>query len=250
MSSTPFLNQWFRDPKEETTYINETAVSIRAGFLIAIPLYMLYTLIDVIFGSNWVVPETAMITDTGDIDFDGRIIYTVEALRRTYDYTVQTWVLFYALFEMLAGMFVTTSRLSPTIWIASFLARNKPVSYKPLNPKRMAWSIGALMIIACLVFFNPDSFARLMNTLFGLTIVTDAQVMPLWIPLLVFLCLGFMWMEAILGFCVGCKLHALLVKVGIFKEECEACNNIDWEAIAARHKAKQTAEQANSQSPS
>ncbi len=54
-------------------------------------------------------------------------------------------------------------------------------------------------------------------------------------------------MEAILGFCVGCKLHALLVKVGIFKEECEACNNIDWEAIAARHKAKQAAEQANSQ---
>jgi hypothetical protein len=163
---------------------------------------------------------------------------------------VQTWVLFYALFEMLAGMFVTTSRLSPTIWIASLLARNKPVSYKPLNPKRMAWSIGALMIIACLVFFNPDSFARLMNTLFELTIVTDAQVMPLWIPLLVFLCLGFMWMEAVLGFCVGCKLHALLVKVGIFKEECEACNNIDWDAIAARQKAKQAAEQANSQSSS
>lgn len=245
MSSTPFLNQWFRDPKEETTYINETAVSIRAGFLIAIPLYMLYTLIDVVFGPNWVVPETAMITDTGDIDFDGRIIYTVEALRRTYDYTAQTWVLFYALFEMLAGMFVATSRLSPTIWIASALARNKPVSYKPLNPKRMAWSIGALMIVACLVFFNPDSFARLMNALFGLTIVTDAQVMPIWIPMLVFLCLGFMWMEAVLGFCVGCKLHALLVKVGIFKEECEACNNIDWDAIAARQKAKQAAEQAN-----
>jgi len=248
MSSTALANQWFRDPKEETIYINETAVSIRAGFLIAIPLYMLYTLIDVIYGSNWVIPASAMIIDTGDLDFEGRIIYTVEALRRTYDYTMQTGVLLYALFEMFAGMFVLTSRLSPTIWIASYLARNKPVSYKPLNPKRMAWSIGAAMIIACLVFFNPDTFANLLNQLFGLSIVTDAQVMPMWVPMLVFLCLGFMWMEAVLNFCVGCKLHALLVKVGIFKEACDACNNIDWEAIAARQKAKQAAEQNNSTS--
>lgn len=236
--------QWFRDPKEDTVFINETAVQIRAGFLIIIPLYMAYTLYDVIFGARWIVPEYAMITDTGDLDFDGRILYTVEAVRRTYDYTLQTWALFYALFEMLAGMFVITSRLSPTIWIASLLAYNKPAQYKPLKPKRMAWFIGSAMIIACLVFFNPDSFANLMNTLFGLSIVTDAQVMPIWIPLLVFVCLAFMWMEAILGFCAGCALHALLVKVGIFKEECEDCNNIDWAAIAARNKERMAAEQS------
>jgi len=183
-----------------------------------------------------------MITDTGDTDFEGRIIYTVEALRRTYDYTVQTFVLFYAFFEMLSGMFVKTSLLSPTIWISSYLARNQPAVYKPLNPKRMAWFIGASMIIACLVFFNPDTFAHWMNKLFGLEITTDEQVLPMWIPTLVFLCLAFMWSEAILGVCAGCKLHALFVKVGIFKEPCEACNNIDWEAIAARHAAKQAAE--------
>lgn len=247
MPTTPLSHQWFRDPNESTTYINETAVGIRAGMLIAIPLYMAYTLYDVIFGANWVIPETAMIADTGELDFDGRIIYTVEALRRTYDYTIQTWVLLYAMFEMLAGMFVMTSRLSPTIWVASFLARNKPVSYKPLNPKRMAWAIGTAMITACLVFFNPEVFAQLMNQLFGLNIATDSQVMPLWIPMLVFICLAFMWMEAILNFCIGCQLHALLVKVGVFKEECEACNTIDWEAIAARQKLKQA--EATKQKP-
>lgn len=243
MQLAKLWNQWFRDPNEETIFINETAVQIRAGFLIAIPLYMAYTLYDVVFGAHWIVPDTAMISDTGDLDFDGRIIYTVEALRRTYDYTIQSWVLIYALFEMFAGMFVTTSRLSPTIWIASLLAQHRPVIYKPLKPKRMAWAIGASMIVACLIFFNPDTFANWMNKLFGLSIVTDAQVMPIWIPMLVFVCLGFMWMEAILGFCAGCALHALLVKIGIFKEECVDCNNIDWDAIAARNQARLAAEQ-------
>jgi hypothetical protein len=57
-----------------------------------------------------------------------------------------------------------------------------------------------------------------------------------------------MWLEAILGFCVGCKVHALLVKVGIFKEECEACNNIDWDEIARKHAERQSQEAAQGNS--
>jgi hypothetical protein len=53
--------------------------------------------------------------------------------------------------------------------------------------------------------------------------------LPRWLPLvMVWVCLGFMWLEAILGFCVGCKIHALLVKLGVFQEECEECNNLDF----------------------
>jgi hypothetical protein len=37
-----------------------------------------------------------------------------------------------------------------------------------------------------------------------------------------------MWMETVLGFCAGCKVHSLLVWMGVLKEECEACNNLDW----------------------
>jgi len=43
-----------------------------------------------------------------------------------------------------------------------------------------------------------------------------------------------MWMETVLGFCAGCKVYALLVWLGVHKEDCEACNNIDWEAIAKK----------------
>lgn len=58
-------------------------------------------------------------------------------------------VLIYALFEMLAGIFVVTSRLSPTVLISSFLAKGHEPVWKPLTPKRFAWSIGASFIAVC-----------------------------------------------------------------------------------------------------
>ncbi len=233
-------NLWFRDPSESSPYINEVAVRIRAGILLFIPLYMSLTLIDAIWGVRWIVDGNSL-TDTYNTDWDGHTIYAAEVIRRTWDYSVQTWVLFYALFEMLIGMSVITSRLSPTIYIASFLARKTPPLWKPLAPKRFAWGIGATLIVVCLVFFNPVPVAEFVNGLAGHAVLPETvSFMPYWIPLvLVWVCLGFMWMEAILGFCVGCKVHALLVKLGVLKEECEACNNIDWDEIARRRQAKQ-----------
>lgn len=233
-------NLWFRDPSEHPTYINEVAVRIRAGILLFIPLYMTVTLLDAIWGVRWIVDGNSL-TDTYNTDWDGHTIYAAEVIRRTWDYTVQTWVLFYALFEMLSGMTVTTSRLSPTVLLASFLARKAPPVWKPLAPKRFAWSIGAILISVCLVFFNPVPVAEFVNGLAGKPLLPDTvSFMPTWIPLvLVWVCLGFMWMETVLGFCVGCKLHALFVWMGLIKEECEACNNIDWDEIARRHAAKQ-----------
>lgn len=220
---------WFRDTSEMSPYLNDTAVRIRAGLMLAIPIFMAFTLWDIVFGARWEVTGN-VIRDTFDTDFDGRTIYMVEALRRTYDYTVQTWLLFYALFEMLAGMTVKTSALSPTIWLANFLARSAPKVWKPLTPKRFAWGIGASMICICLVFFHPEKFAAALNFATQHPLLpTTEQYMPRWLPLLmVWLCLGFMWMEAVLGFCLGCQVHALLVKVGVFEEECEECNNLDF----------------------
>lgn len=232
-------NLWFRDPSESPLYINDTAVRIRAGILLVIPLYMGLTLYDAIFVSNWVVDGDTSV-DTYELDWDGHIIYQVEAIRRTFDWTIQTWVLFYALFDMLSGMFKWTSRLSPTILIASLLAADKPPVWKPLVPKRFAWTLGGSFIVVCIVFFNPDATARILNSILGTEIPTHINYMPYWIPLvLVWVCLGFMWMEAILGFCVGCKIHSMLVWMGIIKEECETCNNIDWDEIARRHQERQ-----------
>lgn len=240
----PFTHLWFRDPKESPVYINDTAVRIRAGLLLAIPVYMLYTLIDVVYGTTWVVDGNTAV-DTYDTDWDDKIIYSVNAVKRTYDYTLQTYVLFYGLFEMLAGMSVFLSRFSPTILISSILAQGRPEVWKPLVPKRFAWTIGAVFIVACILFFNPDVFANWVNELFGSNLLpTTYNYMPYWIPMiLVWICLGFMWLETVLGFCVGCQIHALLVKLKIIEEPCEACNNIDWDAIRKRHAEKQGKEE-------
>lgn len=233
-----FKNLWFRNPNEEKVYLNEAAVKIRAGMLLFIPLVMSFTLFDAIFVSNWQVDGNTAV-DTYDTDWDSNIIYTVEAIKRAYDYTFQSWLLVYGLFEMLTTMFVRTTRLSPTVLLSSFLARNQPAVWKPLAPKRFAWSIGAIFISICWVYFNPEIFAHWSNDLIGTNLTTTENYMSDWIPLiLVWLCVAFMWMEAVLGFCVGCKVHALLVKIGVIKEECDDCNNIDWAAVAKRHEEK------------
>lgn len=220
---------WFLDPGADKPYINDVAVRIRAGLLLVIPLYMSFTLYEAIFGSHWVVTGN-MINDTFDTDLEGRILYSVEAVRRTVEYSKQTMVLWYALFEMLSGMFVFTSRLSPTVLISSFLAKNHEPVWKPLTPKRFAWTIGASFISVCLIYFNPDVFAGWVNTVVHQAwLPTTQNYMPRWIPLvLVWVCLGFMWMETVLGFCVGCKVHTLLVKLGWLQDECEACNNLSF----------------------
>ena len=224
-----FKQLWFLDPRAEQPYINDIAVRIRAGLLLAIPLYMGFTLYEAVYGSHWIVTGNS-VRDTFDTDFDGHILYSVEAIRRTLDYSKQTWVLMYALFEMLAGMSVITSRLSPTVLISSFLAKTHEPVWKPLTPKRFAWSIGATFISVCLVFFNPEVFAGFVNWVaHSAVLTTTSNYMPKWIPLvLVWVCVGFMWMEAVLGFCVGCKVHSLGVKMGLLKEECEACNNLSF----------------------
>lgn len=237
-----FRNLWFRDPAEEKIYINETAVRIRAGLLLSIPIYMGFTLYDAVFVSHWTVDGNTAV-DTYDLDWDNNIIYAVEAFKRTYDYSFQSWVLVYALLEMLSTMFVTTTRLSPTVLISSFLARNKPAVWKPLIPKRFAWALGATFISLCWVFFNPEVFAGWVNGLLGVHLSTTENYMSNWIPvILVWVCFGFMWMESVLGFCMGCKTHTLLVKLKVFEEECEECNNLDWGAIAQRNEARKTAE--------
>jgi hypothetical protein len=238
-----FKNLWFRDPSEKPVYINDTAVRIRAGILLAIPIYMGLTLWSAIFGGHWIVDGDS-IHDTLDTDWDGHIIYSANVIRRTWDYTIQTYVLLYGLFEMLSGLFVWSSRLSPTILISSFLARKHHAVWKPLTPKRYAWLLGAFMITLCLIFFNPDTFADWVNALVGHAVLPDtSQFMAYWIPLLVVVCIAFMWLEAVLGFCMGCKIHWLLVKLRVHKEECEACNNIDWDQIVQRKAQKDETKQ-------
>ncbi|SFV63582.1 hypothetical protein MNB_SUP05-5-929 [hydrothermal vent metagenome] len=224
-----FKKLWFRDVDESVIYINDVAMRIRAGIMLFIPIYLSFTLYDAIYGGSFIVDKNTLI-DTYETNWDDMIIYTAELVKKTYEYSKQTYLLFYALFEMLAGMFVFTSRFSPLIILSTFLSRNITPVWKPLIPKRFAWSLGSSIIIICLIFFNPDTFASWINTIFQSEVLPTTQnYIPRWLPLsLVWVCIGFMWLESVLGFCAGCKIHSLLVYIGVIKEECEACNNLTF----------------------
>lgn len=229
MADKNWLSGWLKEANSEVPMINDTAVRIRAGIMLAIPLFMGFTLFQAIYGSSWVVTGNSVI-DTYETDMSGRILYQVEAIRQTYDYSLQTIILFYGLFEMLVGMSTRTAILSPTIWISKFLARYRAPDWKLLAPKRFAWSFGAFMISICLVFFNPDTFAEWVNFVARTDVLpTTVNYMPSWIPnVLVITCISFMWMEAVLGFCAGCALYKVAVKLGWVVEPCEACNALDF----------------------
>ncbi len=237
-------NLWFRDASESPVYINDVAVRVRAGMLLIIPVYMAFTLFSAVFGPDWEVVVNTTAVDTFETDWDDRIVYQVEAVKRVFDYTFQTELLIYALVEMLLGMSIFTARFSPTIWLASLLTLGTKPVWKPLGPKRCAWGLGASFILVCIVFFNPDSIAIWLNNLLGTSIPTDSNYVPRWLALnLVWICLLFMWLESVLGLCAGCKIYAGLVKLGIVNQVCEACNDIDWDEIA--RKKRERLEQKN-----
>jgi len=231
---------WFRDTDEPDLFLDENAVRVRAGIMLLIPVFMVLTLFYVFYTSPWHV-DPSSVQATFDQTADSQIIYSGRMTHRVLDFTPQSIVLLYAIFELLAGMSAWSARFSPSIQLAAFLTRNKKPDWKPLGPKRFAWGIGLFLASFCLVFFNPGIFAQWVNTLFAHQILpTTYNYIPYQVPVvLVWVCLAMVWLEAVMGFCLGCKLHALLVRLRLIKEPCYACNNIDWDAIAERANKQQ-----------
>jgi hypothetical protein len=205
------INLWYQDTRARPLYVNETAVRIRAGMLLLIPLFLGLTLYDVVYTSHYIV-DTNTLVDTYETNMDDHIIYTAEVTHRVYEYSLQTALIFYVLFELLSGMFVFTSRFSPSILLSSYFARKHPPVWKPLAPKRFAWTIGACVAIACLLFFNPDTFAGWLNNLVGRELLTTTEnFMPKGTgTTLVWVCLSFMWLERFLAFVWAAKYMAFL----------------------------------------
>ncbi|WP_028021524.1 DUF4395 domain-containing protein [Enterovibrio calviensis] len=104
----------------------------------------------------------------------------------------------YVIFDMaMAAMFGLTP-LSPSGVLGTAITmKSKPV-WKPIKPKRFAWILGATMGITCLVF-------RLLD------------YSNVWLLSVLGMCFMLTWLEAVLGFCVGCWMHSKLFG-------CEECD--------------------------
>ncbi len=102
----------------------------------------------------------------------------------------------YVIFDMLAAAIFGLTPFSPAGVLGTSITMNiKPV-WKPTKPKRFAWILGATLGVCCLTFWFLQWTA--------------------WVFAVLGICFLLTWLEAVLGFCVGCWTYSLLFK-------CESC---------------------------
>ena len=107
-------------------------------------------------------------------------------------------------------------RFSPAGTLARVLTWNQPPDWVSAKPKRFAWTLGLAMT-------------------FAMTIITNGGIRG-WLPRSICLiCLTLMWLESVLGVCLGCKIHGLLVRHGWATKdpEYEVCADRSCEVNAA-----------------
>jgi hypothetical protein len=96
--------------------------------------------------------------------------------------------------EFLLRVTIGVSR-SPLGLLARWMTHRQPPDWVSAKPKRFAWTLGLGM-------------SGLM------TILTNVGVRG-WIPRSICLiCLGLMWLESVLGLCLGCEIYGLLIRRG------------------------------------
>jgi hypothetical protein len=92
---------------------------------------------------------------------------------------------------------VTTGlRYSPAGVVARALVRGNPPHWVSAKPKRFAWTLGLALS-------------------FAMTVITNSGIRGTLPRAICLVCLTLMWLEAVLGLCLGCKLHGLLVRRGL-----------------------------------
>jgi len=91
---------------------------------------------------------------------------------------------------------VTTGlKYSPMGVVARWMTRRHPPEWVSAKPKRFAWTIGLGMSFSMMVITNSGVTGALPRTMCAI-------------------CLALMWMESVLGLCLGCEIHGRLVRRG------------------------------------
>jgi Domain of unknown function (DUF4395) len=86
-------------------------------------------------------------------------------------------------------------RYSPMGFIARAMTLRHPPDWVSAKPKRFAWTLGLGMAFSMMVITNIGVRGMLPRTICAI-------------------CLTLMWTESVLGVCLGCKIHGLLVRRG------------------------------------
>jgi hypothetical protein len=84
---------------------------------------------------------------------------------------------------------------SPVGIVSGWLTRRRPPEWVSAKPKRFAWSLGLVLSLA-------------------MTIITNSNIHGLLPRTVCLVCLALMWLESVLGLCLGCELYAFMVRKG------------------------------------
>jgi len=93
-------------------------------------------------------------------------------------------------------------RHSPVGVVARRLTRGQAPEWVSAKPKRFAWTIGIAMA-------------------FAMTVITNAGIRGALPGTMCAICMTLMWMEAALGLCLGCEIHAWLTRHGYKSRDAE-----------------------------
>jgi len=86
-------------------------------------------------------------------------------------------------------------KYSPMGMLARWMTQRQPPQWTSAKPKRFAWTLGLVMSLAMMVITNSGIRGALPATI-------------------CLICLTLMWLEAVLGLCLGCEIHGLMVRRG------------------------------------
>jgi hypothetical protein len=84
---------------------------------------------------------------------------------------------------------------SPSGLVAGWMTRRQAPQWVSAKPKRFAWTLGLVMALAMTVTTNFRIHGPLPRTI-------------------CLICLALMWMEAVLGLCLGCEIYGVMVRHG------------------------------------
>ena len=102
----------------------------------------------------------------------------------------------FVIYDMMVAAIFGLTPFSPAGLVGTAISMRIAPVWKPTSPKRFAWSLGASLGVCCLTFW-----------LLGWTLAVIGVLG---------ICFVLTWLEAVLGFCVGCWMYSLLFK-------CESC---------------------------
>lgn len=97
-------------------------------------------------------------------------------------------------------------RYSPVGIVARWMTSGQAPEWVSAKPKRFAWTLGVAMA-------------------FSMTVITNSGIRGTLPATLCLICMTLMWMESALGLCLGCKIHAWLMRRGLKSrdDEIEVC---------------------------